>query len=171
MSLTLLCIKIFFARILDVSIGTIRTTFIIRDKTSIATILSFLEVMIWFLVAREALNTNVESIWIAVAYSAGFATGTFVGTTFSKHFVNGIVGVQVITKEVNQETIDSFHKQGFGLSVLDLKESYEGIKKQMLYFQINTKSLKQLTKLIKEIDNQAFIVVNDTKYVQNGYLK
>ena len=171
MELTLLCFKIFFARILDVSIGTVRTTFIVRNKNKIAAVLACFEVMIWFIIAREALNTELKSIWIVIAYSAGYATGTFIGTTFTKYFVNGIVGVQVVSKDINKKDIAKIREQGFGVSVMELTDDYEGIKKQMLYFQINNKTLKKLITLIKGIDPEAFIIVNDTKYIQNGYLK
>ena len=33
---------------------------------------------------KEALNTDIDSIWIAVFYSAGFATGTFLGGKLSQ---------------------------------------------------------------------------------------
>ena len=43
MSLLLTCIKIFFARILDVSLNTIRTTFVIKGKTFIVALIAFVE--------------------------------------------------------------------------------------------------------------------------------
>ena len=60
MSLLFTCLKIFFARILDVSLNTIRTTFVLRGKTLIVAIIAFLEITIWFLVARTALNTELN---------------------------------------------------------------------------------------------------------------
>ena len=62
MTTLLLCLKIFFARILDVSLSTIRTVFVLKGKTPIVASLAFLEITIWFLVAREALN--IENILI-----------------------------------------------------------------------------------------------------------
>ena len=41
----------------------------------------------------------------------------------------------------------------------------------MLYIGINNNKLKELTGLIKEYDKSAFIVVNETKLVQNGLIK
>lgn len=38
-----LCLKIFFARILDVSIGTVRTMLMVKGKTVVMTILAFLK--------------------------------------------------------------------------------------------------------------------------------
>ena len=37
--------------------------------------------------------------------------------------------------------------------------------------EINKKRLTHLKKLIKDLDERAFIVVNETKMVHNGYFK
>ena len=37
--------------------------------------------------------------------------------------------------------------------------------------EINKKRLGNIRKLIKDVDEKAFIVVNETKLVQNGYFK
>ena len=41
----------------------------------------------------------------------------------------------------------------------------------MLIMQINKKDYNKLEKLIKKLDNKAFIVVNETKMVLNGYFE
>ena len=41
----------------------------------------------------------------------------------------------------------------------------------MLFIEINKKRIDHLNKLIKSLDEKAFIVVNETKLVQNGYIK
>lgn len=53
MKTLLLCIEIFFARMLDVSIGSVRTIFLVKQRTVIASIFAFVEIIIWFLVAQQ----------------------------------------------------------------------------------------------------------------------
>lgn len=171
MELFFLCLKIFFARIIDVSIGTTRTMLMVKGKTILMVILAFFEVFIWFLVAREALITNVESILIPISYSLGYATGTFIGSYVANTFIKGIVGVQVVVEKENKSLLNSIRKHGYAVSVIDLKDDYEGNQRDMLYFQINHRNLKKLIALIKKYDENAFIVVNDTKVVHNGFIK
>ncbi len=171
MELFFLCIKIFFARILDVSIGTVRTMLMVKGRTVIMVVLAFLEVFIWFLVAREALITDVKSILIPIAYSLGYATGTFIGAYLSNTFIKGIVGVQVVIEKGNKALLGAIRKHGYAVSVIDLKDDFQGNKRDMLFFQINNRNLKGLIHLIKKYDERAFIVVNDTKAVQNGFIK
>ena len=85
--LILLCIKIFCARIADVSLGTIRTIFTVRGKNFFASLIGFIEICIWFTIVREALNTDSTSIWIMISYAGGYATGTFIGGRLSNRLL------------------------------------------------------------------------------------
>ena len=167
MNLVFLCIKIFFARIVDVSIGTVRTVIMVRGKILVAASLAFIEVMIWFMVAREALMTDINSIFIPVSYALGYATGTSIGTYISKNFIKCIRGVEIITKNNQLELIKAIKANGYAVSVMDLK----GNKNGFLLCEVSNKKEKKLINLVKKYDPNAFIIVNETKYVQNGFIK
>jgi uncharacterized protein YebE (UPF0316 family) len=170
MAIFLLCLKIFFARILDVTLGTIRTIHTVKGRTLIAGLIAFVEVFIWFVVVREALNTELNSIWIVISYSAGYATGTMLGTLVSKTFINSIISVEVITSKGTVENINLIREKGYGVSVLETVNSISD-KKQMLFITLNSRNLKDLKHILYQIDSKAFIVVNESKIVQNGYIK
>jgi len=170
MGLFLLCLKIFFVRILDVSLGTFRTIMTVKGKTLYASLVAFIEVFIWFLIVREALNTDETSIFVAVAYSLGFATGTYIGGFLSKKFIKGNLTVQIITDNAYPILVDELRNNGYAVTVIDVEGKDKTKEKYMLYIQITNKSLTHLQKLVKSIDENAFIVVNETKYVQNGFI-
>jgi len=167
----LLCIQVFFARLVDVSLGTVRMMFVVKGKTVIATLIAFIEVMIWFVVAREVLSSSELNLFVAVSYSAGYATGTLIGMHLSKRFIKGTVGVQVVTSRNKNEMVSRIRHEGFAVSVIDLKNDFGKEKKEMLFIQVNNNSLNRLLKLIEKEDPGAFVVVNETKAVQNGYVK
>ena len=66
MELAILVLKIFFVRIIDVSLGTARTIIMIKGKSFMASVIGFVEVFIWFMIVREALNTTESGIIIAI---------------------------------------------------------------------------------------------------------
>ena len=167
MNLVFLCIKIFFARIVDVSIGTVRTVIMVRGKILVAASLAFIEVMIWFMVAREALMTDINSIFIPVSYALGYATGTSIGTYISKNFLKCIRGVEIISKNNQLELIKAIKANGYAVSVMDLK----GNKNGFILCEVSNKKEKKLINIVKKYDPNAFIIVNETKYVQNGFIK
>lgn len=171
MELFLLCLKIFIVRIIDVSLGTVRTLITVKGKNFLAAMVGFFEVFVWFLVVREAINTDSNSIFIVIAYSGGFATGTFLGGILSDKLIKGNLSVQVITSNKDKKMIDTIRKEGYAVSIMNIKGLDEEKDKYMLFIEINKKRLGHLKEIIKKLDQKAFIVVNETKYVQNGYIK
>lgn len=165
--MVLLCLKIFCARLLDVSISTFRTMIMVRGEKLISAILAFFEVFVWFYAARTALTTAITGIYIPISYSLGYATGSFIGMLMSEKFIKGILGVQIITQKKSQNLIKMIKKHNIGVSEIKLS----GENKSMLYIQIRSDKLEDLKKIIIEFDERAFITVSDTKYVTNGWVK
>ena len=165
-----LCIKIFLVRIIDVSLGTVRTIFSVKGQSLIASLIGFIEITVWFLIVREALNTDANGLWITLSYAGGFSAGTYIGGILSNKFINGNLGVQIITEDKDNSMINALRKEGYAVSVIDVKgQNNQG--KYMLFIEITNKNFDHLQKVVKQIDPKAYIVVNETKFVQNGYLK
>lgn len=162
MNLFFTCIKIFFARILDVSLNTVRTTFVIRGKTLIVALIAFFEITIWFLVARTALNTELN-IFIVLSYSGGYTTGTIIGTIISKYLVKTNIELLVISNKIR--SVKSIKDNDFGVTILSKNSD-----KIVLFIQTTKKRQKELTKLIEYLDDKAFISIKETRSIINGYI-
>lgn len=158
------CLEIFFARILDVSLGTIKTIYIVKEKKITASIISFIEITIWFLVAKEALNSNINSIFIPLSYGLGYASGTYIGILLSSKLIKGNLTVNVISNKINENKVEYIKNQGFGVTSITLNNN-----KIYLIIEINKKDLIKLKKCINKLDNKAFIIVHETKSIQNGF--
>lgn len=168
MSLFFLCLKIFFVRIIDVSLGTICTILTVRNKRMLAAFLGFVEIFIWFVIVKEALNTDSTSIFIALSYAGGFATGTYIGSYLSEKFIKGNFGLQVITKK-DSSLINELRSSGYAVSVLDVKGQDIEKEKYLLFLEIDKDHFSKVRTIIKKHDPNAFVVVNETKAVFNGY--
>lgn len=164
MKTLLLCLEVFFARILDVSIGSVRTVYLIKQKNLIACILAFIELVIWFYVARETLTMNNISFVIVMSYALGYAIGTYIGGIINKYFIDGNLMVLIFTKKDTIKIRNILKKSGYGISSIAMSDDND-----LLLVEIKKKELKRLRKLIKEIDQKAFVIVNETLEVQNGY--
>lgn len=171
MELLLLCIKVFCVRILDVSLGTTRTIMTVKGKARTASLIGFFEVLVWFIVVREALNTDIDSLWIAVSYAGGFAIGIYLGSLISNKFIKGNFGVQIILSKNDDKIVNTIRKEGYAVSVIDVKGQDIDKEKYMLFIEIDKRRFNHLKNLIQELDEKAFIVVNETRMVQNGYFK
>ncbi len=171
MDLFFICIKIFFARILDVTIGTVRSNMMLKEKTLLATGLAFLETFIWFMIAREALRIDISSIFIPISYSLGFATGTLMGSFISSKLIHGIVMIQAIVDENNEKVLEKLKQEGYLASIIELTNNFDGNPRIMIYLQVNRNTLKKVEAIIRQCDPDAFIAVSETKSVKNGYVK
>lgn len=160
------CIKIFISRILDVSLGVLRTMYVVKGNKLISSSIAFIEILIWFYAAREALVNYDNSIIVALFYSLGYATGTYLGTYMNEMLISGFYNVQVITSNISLKDILKIKEQNYGLTVFKSIDN-----KYIINLSINKKRYKECVSLIKSLDKNAFIVVNDAKVLFNGYIQ
>lgn len=156
----LLCFKIFLSRILDVSLSSVRTMFVVKCNKIMASLIAFVEIFIWFYAAKEALVSNSTSLCIIVSYALGYATGTFIGTLINEKFISGIYSLKVSLKGVNEKMIKKLNS--ICLDVVSLK----GEGKNILFLEVDKKNYKELVNNIYIIDKSASIVINDAKFIR-----
>lgn len=169
MNIVLLCITIFFVRIIDTSLATIRTVMVVKDKKTLAFIIAFFEVFVWFLIVREALNTDAGNVLaIAISYSAGYATGVWVGMKLTDKFITTNISVNIVVKE-KRKIVKSLIENNFAVSVSKIKGKDLISTKFMIFVATTNKKIELLNKIVTEIDPEAFIVVSENKMVVGGY--
>lgn len=171
MNVALLCVEIFLCRILDVSCCTIRTVLTVKEKTSLAALVGFFEAFLWFVVVRQALDSGNTSIFVAVAYGGGFAAGTFVGGKIARRFIKSNVVMQVVSTGKNDDLVHALQDAGFAVTVVDTKATEFGPEKYMLFSEISNRRMDEYKKLTYKMDPRAFIMVQETKYVFNGFVR
>ena len=162
----LICLKIFFARILDVSLGTIKTFYVLKEKKIIAFIISFIELIIWYYAARTALSLDVSSILIPISYALGYATGTYIGMFFSVRYIKGNLVVTIVSDKITKKDINRIKREDFGITSIKTEDN-----KRYLIVGVNKANLERLKSIITQIDGNSFMIINDTKIIHNGYLK
>ncbi len=167
-NIVILCLVVFIARIVDTSLSTMSTVFVVKDKTTYAVITSFIQVFVWFLVVREALNSVENAFLIALSYSAGYACGVMVGMYLSDRFVTSNVSVNIVVKQ-KKEVVDALVNNNFAVSVSRIKGKDLISNKYMIFVATTNKKLPLLKKIVTENDSRAFIVVSENKYVVGGY--
>jgi uncharacterized protein YebE (UPF0316 family) len=84
----LLALAIFSARIVDVSLGTLRTIVVFRGYPIVAAVLGFFEILVWLVAAGQVFQ-NLGAWYLAIAYAGGFAAGNIVGMWFESKLAMG----------------------------------------------------------------------------------
>ncbi len=70
---------IFFARIIDVSLGTVRMILTVRGERYIAAAIGFFEIMVYVVALGKVIGSLDEPVRL-ILYCLGFAAGVIVGT-------------------------------------------------------------------------------------------
>lgn len=162
----ILPLLIFFARICDVSMETIRVIYISRGIKYLAPVIAFFEIVIWLL-AMEVVMQDLSNIANFMAFALGFATGTYVGLVLEERLSIGMVILRVITTVESEEQISSFlARENCGVTTLDAEGSRGNVK--MLISLVNRIDLPKITDFIRTVNPHAFFSIEDVRYVNEG---
>lgn len=153
---------IFFARVVDVSLGTTRMLMVFRGKRVYAALIGFVEVTV-FVTALSRVVSNLGNVWNVLAYAGGFATGNIVGSIIEEWMALGYLSVQVIptTLALADQLAHRLRDQGLGVTVIQ-GEGREGPKK-ILNISLQRKALQEMLALIDAADADAFVTILDAR--------
>jgi uncharacterized protein YebE (UPF0316 family) len=166
-------VVIFFSRVMDVGMGTVRVQLIVRHRKALAAAIGFFEVLIYILIVSQVINgmddlTDINS-WIKVlAYATGFAVGTFVGIILTERMGRGVVEVTIITQEPAVQLEVAVREAGFALT------RYEGMGREgqvaVLSAVCNAREVPRLVKVVTRADPEAFVYTQELAGLRGGYV-
>ncbi len=141
-------------RITDVSLGTLRSIFIIQSRKYIASITGFVEILIWIFAMRYIVQHMEHEINL-IGYAAGFALGTFLGVTLDQKLGFSHIQISILSRSKGQLIADALRDSGFGVTILP----GAGVSGDVLvvFTVINRNSYSKLLKIVNSIDPGVFI--------------
>ena len=159
-------LAIFFARLTDVSMGTVRQILIIRGRRGIASISAFFEITIW-IVAVSRVITNWE-IYYMFAYALGFASGNFLGSYIEEKIALGYMFAYIVPKR-SSDLAHTLREAGFGVTVI------HGIGTKGAHpvynILLRRRDGQKLLGIIKKYDRGAFYTLMDVRSEKGGYVR
>jgi uncharacterized protein YebE (UPF0316 family) len=157
---------IFFSRIFDVSLGTLRIIYLTRGQSKLAASVGFVEVMI-YVVALSMVINNLDRPLNIVIYGLGFASGNYIGSLIEEKVAIGFVNAQVITMCNGGELEEALRELGFGVTSMECYGK-DG-PHRTLNVLLKRKNLPVFLKKLRELDRQAFVSIIDTRKIMGGY--
>ena len=158
---------IFIARILDVSIGTIRIIMVSKGSKILAPILGFFEVIIWLLAISQVMQ-HLSNIACFIAYGFGFAMGNYVGIVIEEKIALGLQAVRFITKDTVDILTMTLRDEGYGATVIEATGG-KG-KVNIIYSIVPRKNIDNVLTLAREIDPNVFVSIQDIRSVKSGFI-
>lgn len=156
---------IFLARILDVSLQTIRIMLVSRGNRILSPLLGFFEVLIWILAIGQIMQ-NLDNVFCYIAYAGGFACGTWVGVVLEERLAYGKVVLRIITRAEADILVKSLGRKGFGVTSMDAEGRRGRVK--IIYTVINRSDIDRVIREIEKTNPRAFYSIEDTRFVKEG---
>lgn len=160
-------ILIFFARVGDVSLNTLRVMFVLNGKKNVAPILGFFEAFIWLLAIGQIIQ-NIDNPISYMAYAGGFAAGTYVGMTIEEKLAIGRVLVRVITVEPMPELIDFMKERNYRFTNVGAEGRYG--KVNLLFTVMKRDLLQEFIDKVKDCNDKAFYTIESVKRISEDDL-
>ncbi|MGM0601981.1 MAG: DUF2179 domain-containing protein [Bacillota bacterium] len=159
---------IFMARVVDVSLGTVRVLMIFKSQRLYAALIGFVEVIV-YIFALNRVVTTLDNPFNLIIYALGFAAGNFVGSLVEEKVAIGQVTVNVITSNTSFEMIEQMREEGYGVTVLD-GEGKKG-KKKILFVTLERKDLRHFFEIVDNCEPESFVNILDSRSTRGGYFK
>lgn len=161
----LLPVIIFFGRIVDVSLGTLRIIFVSKGEKFKAPIIGFIEILIWVVVISQVLS-RADSMIAYLSYAAGYAAGNYIGILIEKRIAFGIILCRVYTNKPGLKLVNLLSLKGFGATMIHGTGSVKEV--DIIETIIDRKQLKNVSNIILSFDKDAFYVIEDVRTRSRG---
>jgi uncharacterized protein YebE (UPF0316 family) len=163
----ILPVMIFCARIMDVTLDTIRIVMVAKGEKRIAPFLGFFEILIW-LIAISTIMKHLDNWMCYIFYAGGFATGNYIGILIEEKLAVGIVQLQIITGTESGELIDALRSGGYGITHHIAEGGASSKSVSVIYSIVSRNDLDKIAGIIREINPEAFYSIGDVRFVNKA---
>ncbi|MBL8879277.1 MAG: DUF2179 domain-containing protein [Phycisphaerales bacterium] len=161
------CALIICARIGDVSLGTIRTVFILRGRRALAVLLGFFEVLIWVTVVSKVISNLNHPIY-AVSYALGFASGNYVGMVIEHWLAIGHQALRVFSRR-SVQLAESLRNAGY--HVTEFAGTGRDGPITLLYTESARRDVADAIRIAERVDPDCFYVIDDVRSASSASMR
>ncbi len=157
---------IFVLRVIDMALGTLRLLVSMRGKKLASWLLGFFQSII-FVLAITSVLSSLDNLLNILSYAAGYASGGVLGVWIEGKMAIGFVRVEVISSLRGAELAESLRDAGFAVTELSARGK-DGMV-SVLNVAVLRKQVNLAAKLIREVDEDAFVTTEEMSAVRQGF--
>lgn len=163
------CLIVCFAKILEISVQSVKTVFMVKGQRIQAAFLGFLECVIWGLVIASIIDTLGDNYLMLFFYCLGYSTGMYIGSVLENKIALGTSSIQLMVKSDKVEkVIEYLNNSNRGFTVLNGKGSKEAMSVIMIV--LPRKEVKLVMSDIRKLcDKEVFVVSSEVSKFVGGY--
>jgi uncharacterized protein YebE (UPF0316 family) len=147
---------VFLLRMVDVSLGTMRTLAVVQGRTATAMLLGFLEVTVWVTAISQVLTNLTTAPYLIAFYAGGFAAGNAAGIALERRLALGQTALRLITAQAADVAAAV---QQHGSVLLTVGGAEPTGDRSLLYASCARRQLGSLIEAARRADPDVFYVV------------
>ncbi|MFC0469781.1 DUF2179 domain-containing protein [Halalkalibacter kiskunsagensis] len=158
---------ILLLQLIYVPLLTLRTIFLVKGLSVIASQLAVLEGLI-YVFGLSIVLSGESSTLAMIVYAVGFGIGILLGAYVERKLAIGYTSLIVNLERKNEELISFLRNEGFGVTVFE----GEGKDSKRYQLELLTKRSREdeLILLIEECEPKAFIISYEPRRFKGGFL-
>lgn len=161
---------IFFTKITEVSMGTVRYLLVHRGYRKLGALLAFFEVTLWVFVASRVITGIAEAPLKGIVYSVAYAVGVYLGSKLEARLALGEIMIQTITPPDRGALIaDSLRGRGLGVTRIEAHGKDSG--KSLLLVFASRRREAEIIRSILALDGAAMITSHHATHLRGGHFQ
>lgn len=157
---------IFFIRVLNMTVDTVRMLTVVRGMKTITFILGVVQTAL-FVIALGSVINDLNNPLNIIAYSVGFATGNVIGMLIEKRLAFGFINLTIISSTHGEELAEKLRALGHAVTEIPARGMDGSV--EILECSVKRKNAVEVQKLAMQVDPNAFITSRDIHPIWRGY--
>jgi uncharacterized protein YebE (UPF0316 family) len=147
---------IFFARVADVSLGTLRTLYVNAGLKLLAALAGFFQMLVWVFAVAGLVNDLNDYVRIFL-FASGFSVGTILGIWIEEKIALGFRAIRIMNHSDDVSLAPLLRNHGYNVTQMDA-QGYSN-KVEVIIAILSRKEIKGFIQLVKESTSDVYYTI------------
>ena len=163
------CLIVCCAKILEITIQSLKTCMMVKGQRLKAAGLGFVECTVWGLVISTIIGTLGDNLFLLLFYCVGYATGLFLGSTIEGKIALGTSNLQLVADRENTKIIVAYlRERGRGYTIFKGRGSVNTMN--MVFIVLPRREVRRVLREVRKLcSNKVFVVASEVSKYAGGY--
>lgn len=153
---------IFISKIIENALSTLRLIVVANGKKKLGAILQGIIALVWiFVTGMVIINVNEDPIKIVI-FCIGSIVGSYLGSVLEEKIAMGTNMLVCVVKDMYEQIVKEKLKDYQIITLCEKDKNYS-----ILFIVMRRKEIKEISNLIKDIDNEAILISEKIKTINN----
>ena len=161
MQLFLACLAVCAAKIVEISVQSVKTVCMVKGERKLAAFLGFIECLVWGFVISAVISSLSRNVLLLLAYSIGYSSGLVLGSVIESKLALGTSSIQIMVDKENMEKVEKY---------LKLEEDLKYYKEKLTKIEERKANKEPYKVIIEKNKNVKWLIVIMLIFILTGFL-